>query len=275
MAFLKFKQMLIEKGVPFEPNMLLEVGWQERLRNSGFTQTLNSTYIADGKLDGTVIADTLYLPEKVEIKGDTVILARRLVFEGKDVLIKGHSVDIAIFPIEPNVLTEPVAKKTNNYSGLSPDTLEFEQAFFTSHLAVVGGKFKVDVSGRPPINPPTKKGGPQVSLLNGPGMCYQGGNKNGCPGERGDDAPPLSNPIANQGEDSPDPRDGSCQGDPNGGDTADAGTGITGIIGKNAPNYGEEHGPTQGEDGGMIMMELPAGTTGEYTFTADKEAGAV
>ena len=58
---------------------------------------MQQTRYLDGPLGGVHLGDTLYLPERVEVRKDAVILARRLVFEGNDVLIKGpHSV--ALFP---------------------------------------------------------------------------------------------------------------------------------------------------------------------------------
>jgi len=50
-------------------------------------------------LEGVELADTLYLPEKVQVTGDVVIVAKHLVFEGRDVLIKGNH-NISIFPAE-------------------------------------------------------------------------------------------------------------------------------------------------------------------------------
>ena len=40
-------------------------------------------------LKGVYIADTLYLPEHVDLAGDTVIVANHMVFEGKNVAVKG------------------------------------------------------------------------------------------------------------------------------------------------------------------------------------------
>ena len=45
------------------------------------------------------MADTLYLPERVEITGDTVILAKQLIFEGRNPVLKGNYA-IYVFAIE-------------------------------------------------------------------------------------------------------------------------------------------------------------------------------
>lgn len=45
------------------------------------------------------LAGTLYLPEQVELTGDTVILARRVIFEGRRPVIKGNY-NVAFLPAE-------------------------------------------------------------------------------------------------------------------------------------------------------------------------------
>ena len=49
-------------------------------------------------LKGAYLADTLYLPENVEISGHTVILANYVVFEGKNPVIRGNYV-LIFFPL--------------------------------------------------------------------------------------------------------------------------------------------------------------------------------
>ena len=55
------------------------------------------------------MADTLTLPERVELTGDTVILVKTLLFTGTDVLIRGNH-DVHIFTVE-------------SVGGISPDDL--------------------------------------------------------------------------------------------------------------------------------------------------------
>src|SRR5258706_1152804 len=50
------------------------------------------------RLTGLQLADTLYLPEKVDLTADTVIIANKVVFEGRDVVIKGNH-NIAVYPV--------------------------------------------------------------------------------------------------------------------------------------------------------------------------------
>ena len=99
-AFSKGRELLARKGVPFDPDELLDSRLKERLRPI-FDQMpeLRLAQQGETKINGAVMAHTLYLPDKIQLDGDTVILARRLVFLGRDVVIKGNH-DIHIFTIE-------------------------------------------------------------------------------------------------------------------------------------------------------------------------------
>jgi hypothetical protein len=155
--FQKFRKLLLDEGVPFEPNILLESNWQELLSKASpnFVSTRSSMRVANGKMRGAVIADSLYLTDKTEFTSDTIILARRLVFEGKDVLIKGNH-DIALFLLEENLLTEPITgKSTQGEYKNAADSPNFEQEFFSKNrvlkhteevLKPVNGKIVVDAS---------------------------------------------------------------------------------------------------------------------------------
>jgi len=66
-------------------------------------------------LKGAYIADTLYLPEHVELGGHTVILVKNLVFEGRAPVVRG-SYDLHLFPTQPvavlgTTLAEAMRKK--------------------------------------------------------------------------------------------------------------------------------------------------------------------
>jgi len=94
------KELLDQKGVPFEAETLLDPEWRTKLypvfnqmREMQIERRLGK------ELKGVQLADVLYLPEKVNITGDTVIIAQRIVHEGADVVIKGPH-NIYIFPIE-------------------------------------------------------------------------------------------------------------------------------------------------------------------------------
>lgn len=92
--------LLKEKGVPFDPNILIDDDWRRKLAST-FAQIpeMQTSRRGGHRLKGVHLADTLYLPERVEITGDTVILVKKLSFAGKNVLIKGPY-DINIFVVD-------------------------------------------------------------------------------------------------------------------------------------------------------------------------------
>ncbi|HEU4767358.1 MAG TPA: hypothetical protein VFS77_08275, partial [Pyrinomonadaceae bacterium] len=81
--FKRTKELLVRKGVPFEPDILMTPNWRETLAPH-FEQIaeMQDVRIGPRRLKGVQMAHTLYLPEKVELVDDTVILARNVVFEG-------------------------------------------------------------------------------------------------------------------------------------------------------------------------------------------------
>jgi hypothetical protein len=93
-------RLLQQKGVPFSPDELMKKDWPEKLA-SIFAQMpeMQETRYVSESLQGVEMADTLYLPERVRVTGDLVILAKHLVFEGERAVIKGNH-SISIYPIE-------------------------------------------------------------------------------------------------------------------------------------------------------------------------------
>jgi hypothetical protein len=92
------RNLLLSKGVPFDAEVLLQDDWKRTLAPvfARMPEMQQVRYVAR-PLAGVELADTLYLPEKVQVAGDLVIVGRHLVFEGSDVLIKGNY-NISIFP---------------------------------------------------------------------------------------------------------------------------------------------------------------------------------
>jgi hypothetical protein len=88
------RQLLLKKGVPFEPEELLDPNWKRRLSaRLAEMPEMKETKVFGNRISGVNIGDTIYLPEKVEITSDTVILANQVIFEGRHAVIKGnHSV---------------------------------------------------------------------------------------------------------------------------------------------------------------------------------------
>ena len=97
-AFAKARRMLQEKNLPFDPDVLLTVDWPQKLKPTlAVMPEMQNISVLSNRLRGVQIADTIFLPEKTTLTGDTVILARRLIFEGENAVIKGpHNVSIFI-----------------------------------------------------------------------------------------------------------------------------------------------------------------------------------
>ena len=99
-TFMPGKNLLEKKGVPFDPEVLLDPEWRSKLDHVLSRMPEMQVERRLGReLKGVQLADTLYLPEKVDLTGDTVIIARKIVHEGRDVVIKGNY-NIYVFPIE-------------------------------------------------------------------------------------------------------------------------------------------------------------------------------
>ncbi len=98
--FEKGKSLLVDKNVPFDPEILLTPHWRETLKST-FNQMPELQEVRRGtnRLKGVQIAHTLYLPEKVQLEGDTVILARNLIFDGHEAVIRGPF-NIYVYPID-------------------------------------------------------------------------------------------------------------------------------------------------------------------------------
>src|ERR1700674_1483352 len=66
------RQLLLQHGVPFDPDILLEGDWEEKLAPA-FAVMPEFREVRQGgqKMEGVQLADTLLLPERVELTGDT------------------------------------------------------------------------------------------------------------------------------------------------------------------------------------------------------------
>jgi hypothetical protein len=100
--FAPARELLKRKGVPFEPDLLLSRKWAQILAPK-FAQMpeMRETRRLGKRFKGVQLGDILYLPEKVEITGDTVLLARQIIFEGRHAVIKGNY-SVYFFPVEAN-----------------------------------------------------------------------------------------------------------------------------------------------------------------------------
>lgn len=96
----KVAKLLEAEGVEIEPQLLFTSNGKKKLRSQllGIPHMYLSK-VHSGRLRGVVMADTLTLPEKVKIEGDTVIIARRINFTGRAPTIKGPH-DIHLFALD-------------------------------------------------------------------------------------------------------------------------------------------------------------------------------
>jgi hypothetical protein len=119
------RQLLLEKRVPFDPDVLLQDHWQETLAPifAQMPEMQEVRYIAEPR-GGVELADTLYLPEKIQVTDDLVIVAKHLVFEGNDVLIKGNH-NISIFPAEDvTVIGNTLPRRLSDRGGKQGESVE-------------------------------------------------------------------------------------------------------------------------------------------------------
>jgi hypothetical protein len=100
------RELLLTKRVPFDPDELLRDGWTEKLKPTlDNMPEMHETHYEPAPMKGAYLADTIYLPEKVQLSGHTIILAKYVVFEGKNPIIKG-SYDLHFFPMQPVAVLE-------------------------------------------------------------------------------------------------------------------------------------------------------------------------
>jgi hypothetical protein len=89
-SFKSGRDLLRKHGVPFDPDLLLEPGFKKRLAPAfAAMREFKESRLVGKQIEGVELADTLFLPEKVELTGDTVIIANQLIFSGKNPVIKG------------------------------------------------------------------------------------------------------------------------------------------------------------------------------------------
>jgi hypothetical protein len=153
-AFEPARKLLLEKNISFEPEVLLSNGWRGKLKSS-FNQIeeFKTTLRTSNKLEGVQIADTIILPEKLELTGDLVILANTIVFEGTQNRIVGLGKNVYIFPIKETFHIAKTFEHTMRQEGFSPDSLPainervYEKFEFKDKVIINTG-LTIDVSGQ-------------------------------------------------------------------------------------------------------------------------------
>jgi len=146
--FDKARKLLTDKNVPFDPDILLTKDWPKTLKTTlDNLPEFKETRRGPQRLKGVQIAQTLYLPEKVELTGDTVILVNNLIFEGTDAVIKGPF-NIYVYPAgEQGVLGTSVEIASRHAEAQFIKAGWFKNAVRPPLPIIRGGSITVDVSG--------------------------------------------------------------------------------------------------------------------------------
>ena len=85
-SFKSGRDLLLKHGVPFNPDLLMEPGFQKRLAPVfAKMPEFRETHVVGKQMKGVQLADTLFLPENVELTGDTVIIANNMKPRSKTV----------------------------------------------------------------------------------------------------------------------------------------------------------------------------------------------
>ncbi|HEU4508228.1 MAG TPA: hypothetical protein VFR78_08325 [Pyrinomonadaceae bacterium] len=150
--FEKTKELLLKKGVPFDPDILMTPTWRQTL-SPHFTQMAEMQEIKIGprRLKGVQLAHTLYLPEQVELESDAVILVRNLVFEGRRAVIRGPF-SVSVYPIEQMGLlgsTLDMASVRTEVRFVNAGFSKAAPRHFAANLPFIeDGSITIDTSGR-------------------------------------------------------------------------------------------------------------------------------
>src|SRR5262249_9237933 len=108
-SFGRTRELLRKEGVPFEPDELLDPNWRGNLTRAfeKLHQLQEDRVVSSSSLKGVYIANRLSLPEKWRADSDVVILARHLLYAGKNVEIiaPGHDVSVYVLDSEEKLVS--------------------------------------------------------------------------------------------------------------------------------------------------------------------------
>lgn len=280
-GFRRGRELLTNHGVTFDPEVLLDDGWRRRLAQA-FSQMpeMQQARRMGKAFEGVQIADTLYLPGQVEITGDTVLLARNIIFEGKNAVIKGLSRSIYVFPVDRvgflgTTLDAALDKREAQFLRVGlKDSADLK---FTalSLPPLSGGHVTIDVhgAGRKEWLELQQNGRQRTAGLNFSKAAFESPYKSmqqtyderghagatgtiGVTGSTG-----IAGAPANTGS------SGSCSGNKDGGPGGNGNDGGTGGTGATGGTGGHGH------NGGNIHYDIQDGDDNSYTFLASGGQG--
>lgn len=278
-SFASGRKLLVEKGVPFEPEELLHDGWTGKLKATlARMPEMRDVRHETAPLKGAYLADTLYLPEKTTLAGDTIILANNLVFEGKHVLVKGAH-DLHVFPTQPVVvlgttLAEVLRRKPwlLNVKFGGPVTLP-SFSLLRDAIQIERHDIIFDTSGPDPepVKKPALNSGASLRPASWNGLqpapaqdCSTGCDKSGSAGLTG--TPGIFGSPGAAGITPPKAANGTCA-HPNGF------SGAFGKPGSGGTNGGNGGTGFPGGDAGVINASVKDGDLNRYSFIANGGPG--
>jgi hypothetical protein len=254
--FAKARRMLQEKNLPFDPDLLLTSDWPQKLKPIlAVMPEMQNISVLSNRLRGVHIADTVFLPEETTLSGDTVILTRRLIFEGENAVIKGPY-NVSLFISETTGTLGTSLKQALNTQGqqiFMP--VSFNAKVSSSVLAnlkpVRGGTLTINVNGRGRADW-LKQFQAKSSIQFRPASFQVDGadGRDGDPGVGG-----ISGGSGGPGEAG---ANGDCSGLTN---AQNGRTGANGIAGMNGDNGGAGGNGEAGQSGGGIQAYFPDETT--------------
>ncbi|HEX6718778.1 MAG TPA: hypothetical protein VF088_16855 [Pyrinomonadaceae bacterium] len=266
--------MLEKKGVPFDPDVLLDPEWRSKLDHVLSRMPEMQVERKMGKeLKGVQLADTLYLPEKVDLTGDTVIIARKLVHEGKDVVIKGNY-NIYIFPIEDWGVLGTTVEQAKIAQGLELPRLVVQASFrktvlprFVPHL-LPDGHITINTDG--PGYPEWLEKQKQKKQIQGVNYIRAAHHRSlqpyqvtdGAPGSMGTPGAGGNPGLGGQPDPAPKGVDGDCSGS-----GINGGPGDFGNTGETPQTAGQGGTGTRGGDATAQIASIPS-AYGVWTFSA-------
>jgi hypothetical protein len=282
------REMLLDKGVTFEPEELLRDHRSKALQDAlDAMPEMHQSRHETAPLKGVYMADTLYLPENVQLSGHTIIVANYVVFEGKKPVIRGHY-DLHFFPAKPVAVLGTTLAQALRGKGPLLNVRLGARPVLPSFSLVQGlgdkGKHQItfDTSGPEPqaIRPLPRKAPARLTGVSWHGFpdailppqnCNTGCDLTGITGNTGSSGAP-GGPGAN-GVSPANGLDGNCNSPGTGSNNGiDGGNGRDGGNGGNGGN-GFPGGP--GGDAGVINAMVIDGDTNAYNFIADGGRGGL
>jgi hypothetical protein len=280
------RELLLTKKVPFEPDELLRDDWPEKLKSTlDAMPEMQQTRFEKAPLKGLYLADTLYLPEKVQLSGHTVILVNYVVFEGKNPIIKGNF-DLHFFPRNPvgvlDATLADVLRQNADFLNVKLQGKPVLPSFSLIQDKIHTGRHNItfDVSGAPPqadqspaLKKPTSKDASWRSLqrvalaVQSTINCNQSCNNNGSQGSTGGTGNSPGVGATGRPDGGPQAPSGSCVSglNPNGTNGVNGGDGAPGDSGGTGLQGGT------GFAAGNIVAFIS--DTNTYTFNANGGKG--